>query len=223
MNWAGWSSSPEVARIRASASAPVTAPSERRTTGWKCASIRSSSRAARSSCSTEWRRTAWARRWSPNNSARSRPCSLARYMAVSASRRRSAGVSAPWATAIPTLADTTVESLPNRMGRAKAVRTRSAAARASVVRTMSPITTTNSSPPRRATVSPGLTVWSSRRAASRSRSSPAPCPSESLTTLNRSRSRNNTPTIRSWRADRCRASCRRSRSSARLGSPVSSS
>ena len=103
---------------------------------------------------------------------------------------------------MPTLADITVESVSNSTGLASAVRIRSAAARASVVRTMSAMTTTNSSPPRRATRSPGRMVRSSRRAASRSRSSPTPWPRESLTTLKRSRSRNSTPTIRSWRAAR---------------------
>ena len=223
MNWAGWSSSPLVLRTRARASAPVTAPSERRTTGWKWTSIRSSMMAARSSCSTECRRTAWARRWSPNSSARSLPCSLARYMAVSASLSRSAGVSDPWATAIPTLADTTVESVPSCIGLARAVRTRSAAARASVVLTMSLMTTTNSSPPSLATMSPGRMVRCSLLAASRSRSSPAPWPRESFTTLNLSRSRKSTPTSLSCRADLWRASWRRSRRRARFGSPVSSS
>ncbi len=171
----------------------------------------------------EWRRTAWTLRLSSKSSARSRPSSLARYMAVSASRRRSPGVSSPWAMLIPMLVVTTVDSAPSSTGRARARRMRSAAVRASMCRSMSPMTTTNSSPPRRATVSPGRTVRSSRRATSRSRSSPAPWPSESLTTLKRSRSRNSTPTERWWRDARCRASWRRSSNRARLGRPVSSS
>ena len=83
--------------------------------------------------------------------------------------------------------------------------------------------TQNSSPPKRATVSPGRSA-SDRRPASMHRSSlPAWWPSESLTSLKRSRSRNSTATDVLRRAAWLSASVRRSMKSVRFGRPVSGS
>ena len=83
--------------------------------------------------------------------------------------------------------------------------------------------TQNSSPPKRATVSPGRST-SIRRVASMHRSSsPALWPSESLTSLKRSRSMNSTATDVRRRAAWLSVSERRSMNSVRLGRPVSGS
>ena len=83
--------------------------------------------------------------------------------------------------------------------------------------------TQNSSPPKRATVSPGRSTSTSRAASRQSSSSPAPWPSESLTSLKRSRSMNSTATEVLRREAWFSASDRRSISSVRLGRPVSGS
>ena len=83
--------------------------------------------------------------------------------------------------------------------------------------------TQNSSPPKRATVSPGRSTSVSRAASRHRSSSPAPWPSESLTSLKRSRSMNRTATEARRRAAWLRASESRSMNSVRFGRPVSGS
>ena len=83
--------------------------------------------------------------------------------------------------------------------------------------------TTNSSPPSRATRSCSRTVARSSRATCTSSSSPASCPRLSLTVLKRSRSRNSSVSSPGWRLSRCSPASRCSRSSVRLASPVSGS
>ena len=81
----------------------------------------------------------------------------------------------------------------------------------------------NSSPPRRARVSPSRTASCTRLPMARSRSSPTECPSESLMCLKRSRSRNSTASFFASRWAWTRARVRRSMNSSRLGSAVSPS
>ena len=84
-------------------------------------------------------------------------------------------------------------------------------------------TSTNSSPPMRATVSCSRTCWRMRRATAMSSSSPMPCPSESLMFLKWSRSRNISASGSPPRSAMLRSCAKRSLSKARLGSPVSRS
>ena len=82
--------------------------------------------------------------------------------------------------------------------------------------------TTNSSPPRRATVSDSRrTIAASRSATSRSSRSPIGWPSVSLTYLKRSTSISSTLTDALARGAMRSACCSRSVNSARLGRPVS--
>ena len=83
--------------------------------------------------------------------------------------------------------------------------------------------TANSSPPRRATVSPGRTQRHRRRANSCSRRSPTWWPSVSLTSLKRSRSSSRRPVGRPSRSVARTASSSRSCSRTRLARPVSAS
>ena len=83
--------------------------------------------------------------------------------------------------------------------------------------------TTNSSPPKRATVSGAQTTPRSRTATWRSSSSPALWPRLSLTTLNRSRSSSSKAMWSRRRARAASACVSRSANRARLGSPVSTS
>ena len=88
--------------------------------------------------------------------------------------------------------------------------------------TMSSSRTVNSSPPSRATVSPGRSAPATRPASAISRLSPTAWLRLSLTSLKRSMSRNSTaqPAPGS-RSERCRIWLTRSMNSVRLGSPVS--
>ena len=79
----------------------------------------------------------------------------------------------------------------------------------------------NSSPPNRATVSIGRSSPLSRSPSVASTRSPAGWPSESLISLKLSKSRNSTASGTPERRERSRATPRRSRNRARLGSPVS--
>ncbi len=83
--------------------------------------------------------------------------------------------------------------------------------------------TTNSSPPIRATVSMGRRAATSLSATRRSTASPAACPSESFTHLNRSRSTKSTAVHRPERFAWDRACSIRSTRRARFGRPVSGS
>ena len=85
------------------------------------------------------------------------------------------------------------------------------------------MSTRNSSPPMRATVSPPRTDAREPLGGGDSTSSPAPWPMVSLTRLKRSRSTKSSPTIPPRRPTRLSACSSRSSSSARLGRPVSSS
>ena len=83
--------------------------------------------------------------------------------------------------------------------------------------------TTNSSPPRRQTTSPGRTSERMRAATSRSTVSPAAWPCPSLTALKPSRSTKSRPVMSPDRRARCSAEVTRVRAWARLGSSVSGS
>ncbi len=108
-------------------------------------------------------------------------------------------------------------------GTSSAARTRLATAVAWAEPSRSSSSTPNSSPPSRATVSPGRTQRPSRApTAARSRS-PAAWPRLSLTTLKSSRSMNKTPVRSPVRRARSRAWSTRSLNSRRLASPVSGS
>ncbi len=78
---------------------------------------------------------------------------------------------------------------------------------------------TNSSPPKRATVSAVRTTVPSRRATSCRSSSPARCPKESLMSLKRSRSQTSSAKDRMSRSACAMACCRRSSSRTRFGRP----
>jgi hypothetical protein len=146
-------------------------------------------------------------------------------MAVSASRSSVPTGSSPSGrlatTVIPTLAPEATSASPTTIGSASTSTIRSAIAWACAASgTVS--TTTNSSPPNRATMSACRQRWRSRRATATSTWSPTAWPSPSLTSLNPSRSQNSTA---SWRSpsSRHRAADSSSISAARLGRPVSSS
>ena len=121
------------------------------------------------------------------------------------------------------LADTYSSRWSTSNGAASVSCRRSATIEAPRTSSISSSSSVNSSPPWRATVSPGRSAASMRLATAISRRSPTMWPSESLTSLKRSRSQNSTAqqNSSSWRRERFRLSCRRSRKSARLGSPVS--
>ncbi len=101
------------------------------------------------------------------------PSSLARYIAASAALRIGSAGSPGALMATPMLAETLASSLARRNGSATRRRIRSATASASVLRPSPSHSTANSSPPMRATVSPGRTLADSRTAAAASRSWPA--------------------------------------------------
>ena len=89
------------------------------------------------------------------------------------------------------LTSTSMRTPSSRNGSASASRMRPATSIASAGCAMSGSSTANSSPPSRATVSPGRTARSRRRATTSSSWSPAGWPRVSLTSLNRSRSSRN--------------------------------
>ena len=126
---------------------------------------------------------------SSNSSKRPRPCSLARYMAASASRSSVEELAsrAP-ATATPTEPVTYTSSTPSGNECIQASPSRLAAASASASEVRSSTSTANSSPPRRAMQSWAPIAARSRGGTAISSESPVWCPSESLMTLNWSRS-----------------------------------
>ena len=153
---------------------------------------------------------------------------------MSASRSRdSASQPAPLATTMPMLAVTTCSERSRTNGLSSACWMRSATRTASPSEPRSSQSTTNSSPPKRASVnSPApkrATVSLARRtpfnrsATSRSSRSPALWPSVSFTSLNRSRSRNSSAANESRRAARASTSSSRSRKRSRFARPVSAS
>ncbi len=144
---------------------------------------------------------------------------------MSASRSRSAGdTRSP--TAIPTLAVTVkgVSLAPSSLkGSLSAASRRSATRSGPAASERSSAITTNSSPPRRPSVSVARTTPSSLAATAFSSSSPAPWPSVSLMDLKLSRSTNSAATGVWSRRERASICSMRSRISVRLGSPVSGS
>jgi hypothetical protein len=161
--------------------------------------------------------------WS-NTSRRLPPRALARYMAASAFSTSDSGrARPPDASAMPTLMVTNTSASPSANGAVATCATRSAIASACASSAMPSQRMVNSSPPKRATVSPGrMTSWSRLPSATSSRS-PALWPRESLMNLNRSRSRNSTATEERLRWVRASASPIRSRKNTRFGRPVSAS
>ena len=130
--------------------------------------------------------------WASNTACRAMPSALARYMATSASRIRSSGWVSRSASAMPIEVDTVSSRPATVIGSPSACWMRAATAVASRASAMSSSRTVNSSPPSRATVSPGRSALPIRAATACSSSSPAWWPSESLTSLKRSRSRKST-------------------------------
>ena len=123
--------------------------------------------------------------------------------------------------ATPMLAEMLASSLASRKGSANRRRIRSATASASVLRPSPSHSTANSSPPMRATVSPGRTLADSRTATAASSSSPARWPRLSLRSLKPSRSTKIRVTGSSGRSWRALSSLRVN--TARPGRPVSGS
>jgi len=124
---------------------------------------------------------------------------------------------------MPTLAPTNSSLPPTASGCRIASSTFCATTRAASADSRSGSTTANSSPPSRATVSPARRQCCMRVPIARSSSSPEPWPSVSFTRLKRSRSTKSSPTCQSLRRACMSACSRRSRKSARFGSPVSGS
>ena len=111
---------------------------------------------------------------SAKSTARARPSFLARYIAASASRSRADGSAFDdEVTATPMLTETTSSAPCTAIGRASSACSASATARATSEEGVESSRTTNSSPPKRATVSPGCTAALRRRASSTRTSSPA--------------------------------------------------
>ena len=132
---------------------------------------------------------------------------------------------------MPRLAEGNTSRPATQHGRPSASSTRCASSSAISSPSMPSMRMANSSPPRRATVSPSRMAPTMRRPASTSSSSPAEWPTLSFTSLKRSRSRNSTAkpraglppaAMRPLRATVI-ASVRRSSNCWRLGSPVSAS
>ena len=120
--------------------------------------------------------------------AASRPAALAAYIATSARVSSSARVSPGAATAMPTLALTRSTSPSTTAGIRSAASTRTAVTLAA----SASVRTTNSSPPRRATVPVAPATRSSRSRTCRSRRSPTSWPWVSFTCLNSSMSMSRT-------------------------------
>ena len=162
------------------------------------------------------------------SSKRPRPRSLARYIAASASReqrlrRRSPS---PRRAAMPTLRADVQRARRRRRTARRAPRASRSPMRAGVAALVDGPRriTTNSSPPKRATVSPARSTLAQPRAASAQQLVAGGVAEESLTTLKRSRSRKSTATALRAAALRARApGASRSRSSVRFGRPVSGS
>ncbi len=205
---------------RTRASPATTRPVARSTTGWTCSANSWRSSAA---CSSSTRRT-WRRacRWcsSVNQAARFLPSRLAWYIAESASRSSDSAVLPARDKVMPMLADRRYRAPCTSTG-AVSISSTSAASSSACAWASGVVTgdsTTNSSPPRRATVSSGRSA-PKRAATSTSRASPTRWPAESLTTLKSSRSQNSSAS----RASPPRFSPSRSCSRVRLGRPVRAS
>ena len=159
-----------------------------------------------------------------NTALRARPLSLARYIAASASRSSdSADPRDVLAVAIPVLTVTTSSPPPQLSGCAIASPIRSAMPSASISPLSPSQRRTNSSPPKRASVSPMRNVLFSRSAIARSIWSPAAWPRLSLMSLKRSMSTNSNPRVESERSSRPRACTSRSSRRVRFGRSVSGS
>ena len=129
----------------------------------------------------------------------------------------------PGKTLIPMLAEQLTLPAATAYGRDSSVMIFCATIAASSAARSASRTTTNSSPPIRASVSPLRIKLCRRSATVRNNSSPAACPRESLMVLNRSRSMNRTAT-RPWLRCADMSPCeRRSVSSRRFGNCVSAS
>ncbi len=131
-----------------------------------------------------------------NRSTQPLPRALAAYIAVSAQLMRSSAVvgSVP-ENAIPMLTRTRTCWSAVTKGTSSASSRRWATASACPSSVMSSSSTPNSSPPRRAAVSPSRRHVMTRSATSTSRRSPASCPRRSLTSLKPSRSQYRTATM----------------------------
>ena len=182
----------------------------------------SASRRSVSSCSAET--ACWCIVLS-NTSYRALPRCFARYMARSASRITSSGRSySGELIAIPMLADDATSCPEILQGCCSVLTIREATVLANPRSLTSSNRIVNSSPPSRATMSPGRTQASSRRAVMLSNRSPLLCPIPSLTTLRRSMSTNSTAYALSWsRPARPMARWTISVKKVRFGSPVSPS
>ena len=159
---------------RSRASAPTICESARRTIGWKCNLSSPRSTALCRACSVSRRRTMSARALSSNTRTHARPADFASYIAMSALRRMiSADSLACSANAMPTLAVMRSSRPAISNGAAHAASTCWATILAPARSTPSH-TTTNSSPPSRATGSEALTAPTRRRATATSNASPTP-------------------------------------------------
>ena len=205
---------------RTSASTPTTRPVATASSGWKWTTSSSFAIAWRRSASIAWRATARSRTIWSNIDQRPPPACLARYIAASASRMRSAASACgSVAIAMPMLPPMNAWPSWNANGWASALSSRWATAIASSGPAMSSHTSTNSSPPKRAGISWRRTAPRRRSVTASRRRSPAWWPRLSLTTLKRSRSMNSTATPRPLRSMRSSALCRRFIRSRRLGRP----
>ena len=184
-------------------------------------------RAAQRALESRARSRASARMASSKTSKRPRPRSLARYIAASASRIRSSAADSAAGAARCRCSPCRKTSLSVDDERLVEQRRRCArrSARASASPATSSHRTANSSPPKRATVSAGRSAAAQPRRRRRTSSpSPAAWPSESLIELEavEVEEQHGDAALRRRRARRSACS-RRSRNSARLGSPVSGS
>jgi hypothetical protein len=209
---------------RHSASTPSSRPLRRSICGWYMSVRPPAAIAWRSSCSTSSRRSIAARVASEKTAMRFLPARLAWDIATSASPSSSCAcrrASPPWprATRQPMLTWMRRRRPPRSNGLRRTSTRRSATATASASVATCGHSTTNSSPPMRATTRSGPAARRRRPATSKSRPSPAAWPSPSLTTLKSSRSQKSTAT---WSPDDT-AAARRSTTWPRVGRPVSSS
>ncbi len=176
---------------RTSASAPCTVPSRMWTSGWYSMKNSPRSSAAGRALVRPCRVIARASASASANSKRLPPAALARYIVMSALRSTSAGVrSLARPSTMPMLPRTDSSRPSSRIGVERAVRMRTASSVTCCSVSEPVVRATNSSPPRRATTSPGpVAQLCSRSATSTSSRSPAEWPRLSLTALKPSRSR----------------------------------
>ena len=192
--------------------------------GWKWVRMRRSSIAATRPRCPSTRASALARSSSPKTSTPSRPASLARYIAVSASVSSASGDSSPvCAIAMPMLADTGISMRSALTAWVTAARMRSATVSASPTPERFSQMARNSSPPSRTSVSEGRMTARTCCATATSSRSPAAWSMVSFTSLKWSRSMKSTATGVLERRDRASAACSRSCTTERFGRPVSES